>query len=282
MAMNLPLLVMGTATALVSGWSFYNAWRFAGRERRRPSGRVLGEALAVHFCVDPIDLAHWQGSRRLVVKHDTRGLVTSVETARGVDRVVRRPVDHADPLPYIEGLVVERESPGDGPRPSSDGASQWHTGDEPLDIDFSLPVESGDEFLDVDGGDTPFLLRRESLPTHEPASTVLMSAAEHPAAADHEPLAVNVPPPKVSGPNTQTQLSASVAADDGKVPPVASSGVAPEPIAASMADFDPSLLDDLGLFVPETPSHLDWSADEVEEPQPAATEFQHTGRVYYF
>lgn len=122
MALNLPLMVIGLATVLVSGWSFYNGKRFAGRERRRAPGRVMGDALALHFGVQPADLSRWQRSRRLLVRHDIRGLVTGVETEFGVDKVDRRPADHADPLPWIEGLVVawetaEEPSVHDTPRP---------------------------------------------------------------------------------------------------------------------------------------------------------------------
>jgi len=109
MALNLPLMVIGLATIVVSAWSFYNGKRFAGRERRRAPGRLMGNALALHFGVQPADLTRWQRARRLRVHHDTRGLVVGVETEFGVDKVDRRPADHADPLPWIEGLVVARE-----------------------------------------------------------------------------------------------------------------------------------------------------------------------------
>lgn len=108
-ALNLPFIVIGLATMLVSGWSYYNGRRFAGRERRRAPGRVMGDAVALHFGVQPADLARWQSARRLRVRHDARGLVVGVETDLGVDKVDRRPADHADPLPWIEGLVVARD-----------------------------------------------------------------------------------------------------------------------------------------------------------------------------
>lgn len=107
--LNLPLMVIGLATIVVSGWSYYHGRRFAGRERRRAPGRVMGEALAHHFGVHPADLTRWQSARRLLVRHDTRGLVVGVESELGVDKVDRRPPDYADPLPWIEGLVVDRE-----------------------------------------------------------------------------------------------------------------------------------------------------------------------------
>lgn len=108
-ALNLPLIVIGLATILVSGWSYYNGRRFSGRERRRAPGRVMGDTVALHFGVQPADLTRWQSARRLRIRHDTRGLVVVVESDLGEDKVDRRPADHADPLPWIEGLVVARE-----------------------------------------------------------------------------------------------------------------------------------------------------------------------------
>lgn len=264
MALNLPLMVIGLASLVVSAWSFYNGKRFAGRERRRPPGRIMGDALALHFGVQPADLTRWQRARRLRVRHDARGLVVGVETEFGVDKVDRRPADHADPLPWIEGLVVAREDADAVPAPTTPRHS-------PVIMPPSAAMLAG-EFETTAEFVEPTLVE-VAAPREDSRRTPIW---------DWEPVS--------DSENALVSEPASFEAPD--VPVGSSPEPAPKPSPAQVSGFDPSMLADLGLFTADDDEAASQrpmpSFETVIEPEsqcesePGAGGFEHGGRQFYF
>lgn len=264
--LNLPLMVIGLATLLVSGWSYYHGRRFAGRERRRAPGRVMGDALAQHFGVHPADLARWQSARRLRVRHDIRGLVIGVESELGVDKVDRRPPNHADPLPWIEGLVVGREEIITAPVPRRTQITRHmiepsvtRAFDSDIDLASLLDLNSpmaGSDTATVQGRNktAPFFAAEDVTRTHaKRADTgpVFSRSGDQPAART-EPRATS-----------EARSKASLTPRHG----------------AATSEFDPASLADLGLF-DELNTHSTTARSADSDAAPASA-FQHEGRVYY-
>ncbi|MCR6629881.1 MAG: poly-beta-1,6-N-acetyl-D-glucosamine biosynthesis protein PgaD [Magnetospirillum sp.] len=64
---------------LLFAWAAYNRLRFAGRERRRGSVVVTAGDVARFYHVTEAEILEWREARRLVVHHDSAGMITRVE-----------------------------------------------------------------------------------------------------------------------------------------------------------------------------------------------------------
>jgi biofilm PGA synthesis protein PgaD len=71
-------VVMSSGSVLV-GWSYIQARRFAGRDRRKAATVVTVELLAEKLKLDPVALRDWQQQRRLVAFHDENGALLTAE-----------------------------------------------------------------------------------------------------------------------------------------------------------------------------------------------------------
>ena len=76
------IVVLANSAILVI-WALYNQIRFRGRERRRAGKPVSVADLAELYGFPAEDIAFWQGSRILIMQHDSDGNLVRVISKDG-------------------------------------------------------------------------------------------------------------------------------------------------------------------------------------------------------
>ncbi len=72
-------VVVAIAALIILGWSRYQYWRFAGRDRRQSSSRVTDSMTCERFHISPADLKRIHDSRVVVLYLDEQGWVEKAE-----------------------------------------------------------------------------------------------------------------------------------------------------------------------------------------------------------
>ncbi|MDY0308453.1 MAG: poly-beta-1,6-N-acetyl-D-glucosamine biosynthesis protein PgaD [Castellaniella sp.] len=64
---------------LLSAWACYNAVRFSGLDRRKPTDALQPNALAQHFDISPTQLQILHASRTILIHHTPEGRISMID-----------------------------------------------------------------------------------------------------------------------------------------------------------------------------------------------------------